>query len=126
MDVLEIPIPRILAWSADSNNSVGAEYIIEEKAMGERLGGLWYQWPMDSKLGIISEIVLIEQRLASFAFKISGCIYFEADMPSGEKLSTTPALPGPKTEKYRMGPLVTDKLWRDKHVNTNSDRGPCE
>lgn len=33
------------------------------------MGRLWYQWPVVSKLGIISQIVEIERRLAATAFK---------------------------------------------------------
>lgn len=124
--MLKVPTPRILTWSADRHNPVGAEYIIEERAAGERLGGLWYQWAMDNKLGVISEIVRIEQRLASTAFERSGCIYFEADMPTGETISTMPLLPKSKTDKYRLGPLVNEKLWRGDDGNSDPERGPCK
>ena len=123
---MKIPTPRILAWSADQGNPVGAEYIIEERAAGERLGGLWYQWPLGCKLGIISEIVQIQQRLASTAFNTSGCIYFEADMPTGDKILTTPLLPTLETDRYRLGPLVMEKLWRDRCGKFDADRGPCK
>lgn len=124
--MLKVPTPRILTWSANLDNPIGAEYILEERAAGERLGRLWYLWPMESKLEIISEVVQIEQQLACTVFNKLGCIYFEADMPTGETISTTPMLPSPSTDKYRLGPLVMEKLWRGDHQNPNLNRGPCK
>ena len=126
LDVLKVPTPRILTWSAKSDNPVGAEYILEERAPGERLGNSWYQWPMDSKFGIISEIVEIERRLACTTFNQSGCIYFETDIPTGEMISTAQELSSSKTDRYRLGPHVADKLWRDDSGSSSPDRGPCK
>ena len=126
LDVLKVPTPRIIDWSAESDNPVGAEYILEERATGERLGKLWYQYSMDSKFEIISEIVEIEQRLARTAFEKSGCIYLETDMPTGETISTNPELPSSKTHGYKLGPLVGNKFWRGDSRSFNPDRGPCK
>lgn len=124
--MLKIPTPRILTWSANPDNPIGAEYIIEESAVGECLDTLWYEWPGDNKLGIISEVVQIEQRLASTAFEKAGCIYFESDMLTGEEISTMPELHNSTTDRYRMGPLIMDKLWRGGYGDSDSDRGPCK
>ena len=32
-------------------------------------------------------------------------------MPIGEKISTMPELHSSETDRYRMGPLIMDKLW---------------
>jgi aminoglycoside phosphotransferase (APT) family kinase protein len=37
-----VPVPKVLAYSATSNNAVGAEYIIMEKVNGRDLGDIWY------------------------------------------------------------------------------------
>ncbi|KAJ5181909.1 hypothetical protein N7449_012056, partial [Penicillium cf. viridicatum] len=43
-DVLNFPVPRVLAWSFDSASSpVGTEYVIEEKSPSVRLGSVWNQ-----------------------------------------------------------------------------------
>ena len=125
LDVLNIPAPRILTWSTNSNNPIGAEYIIEERAAGERLDKLWYRWPLNSKFGVVSEIVKIEQQLASTAFTSLGSIYFKADVPTGDILSKLPAQSS-NTERYRMGPLVTDNLSYWSSNASNLDRGPCK
>ncbi len=125
LDVLNVPTPRILTWSANSNNPVGAEYIIEERAAGERLDKLWDRWPLDSKLGVVSEILKLEQRFATTACTSLGSIYFEADVLTGDTLSTLPAQSS-ITEKYRIGPLVTDNLSSWFFNASGLDRGPCK
>ncbi|CAM5998866.1 unnamed protein product [Sphagnum balticum] len=62
-DVLDIPTPRIIAWSAQKTNSVGAEYILEERARGQPLWTLWQDWnrlPIIARFGIIRQVVEIE------------------------------------------------------------------
>ncbi|EQL36366.1 hypothetical protein BDFG_02100 [Blastomyces dermatitidis ATCC 26199] len=73
-------LPRILAWSSDASNPVGAEYIIEEKASGVRLGSLWNHWSRGPKLKIITQIAQIEDVLTSISFPKHGCIYFKEDL----------------------------------------------
>ncbi|KAL2368629.1 hypothetical protein RJZ57_006990, partial [Blastomyces gilchristii] len=79
-EIFNIPVPRILAWSSDASNPVGAEYIIEEKASGVRLGSLWNHWSRGPKLKIITQIAQIEDVLTSISFPKHGCIYFKEDL----------------------------------------------
>ena len=39
--VLSLPVPKVLAYAASSDNPVGAEYIIMEKVEGESLASRW-------------------------------------------------------------------------------------
>ncbi|KAL5323625.1 hypothetical protein ACEPPN_008164 [Leptodophora sp. 'Broadleaf-Isolate-01'] len=108
-DVLNIPTPRIIAWSADRNNPVGAEYIIEEKAPAKPLGKLWQdwdEWPMKDRFTIIEQIVEIERKLTSTRFAKSGCIYFREDIPNSDALVTKPPLCSSILERFTLGPLV--------------------
>lgn len=41
-NILQIPVPRILDYSASLKTSVGAEYIIMERAYGEILAPGWF------------------------------------------------------------------------------------
>lgn len=46
--MFKTPLPRIFAWPFDAaNDSVEAEYIIQEKAPGVEVGSLWHQWPRE-------------------------------------------------------------------------------
>lgn len=127
-DALNIPTPRVIAWSADRNNSVRAEYILEEKAPGKPLGSLWYQWPMKFKLEMISQIVEIERQLASTKFVKSGCIYFRdgipEDMCSDNAIITSVPLDSSVLERFKLGPLVSSGLWRGERAGMDMNRGP--
>ncbi|KAK2821087.1 hypothetical protein FQN49_007724 [Arthroderma sp. PD_2] len=127
-DVLNIPAPRIIAWSADRGNPVGAEYILEEKAPGKPLGMLWYQWPMKSRLKMIEQIVQIERQLASTKFLKSGCIYFRGDIPddasNGSILASNSSFPSSILERFTLGPLVSSDMWRGKRAKMSMNRGP--
>ncbi|KAE9378223.1 hypothetical protein N431DRAFT_541752 [Stipitochalara longipes BDJ] len=128
-DLLEIPSPRILAWCADRNNPVKAEYILEERAPGVPLGSLWYQWEIHSRLGIIQEIVEMERKLASAKFLKSGCIFFREDAPpdnSSDISLSGSVLPLPLSslDRFKLGPLVSSELWRGDRSALDLNRGP--
>ncbi|PVH84672.1 hypothetical protein DL98DRAFT_651429 [Cadophora sp. DSE1049] len=126
-DALNIPTPRVIAWSADRNNLVGAEYILEEKAPGKPLGSLWYQWPMKFKLEMISQIVEIERQLASIKFVKSGCIYFRDNIPENMRIDnaiiTNVSLDSSVLERFKLGPLVSSGLWRGERAGMDMNRG---
>lgn len=45
LDILSskgIPVPRVYAWSSQSDNAVGSEYVIMEKAPGQPLESRWF------------------------------------------------------------------------------------
>ena len=127
--MLEIPIPRILAWSTDRNNPVGAEYILEKIAPGKPLGRLWQNWndlPIEPRYNIIEQIVEIERKLASTKLQKSGCIYFREDFPAGDVLVTTPSLPSSAAQRFTVGPLVESTMWRGPKAFMDLSRGPCK
>jgi hypothetical protein len=66
--VLNIPVPRVLAWSANEQNPVQAEYIFMEEARGSQLHELWDELPLRKKVDVIREIVDIERKLLSVSF----------------------------------------------------------
>lgn len=66
--ILDIPVPKVLAWSATDQNPVHAEYIIMEEAKGSRLHDVWQDLPLRAKRNIINEIVDMERKLLSVSF----------------------------------------------------------
>ncbi|EPE27516.1 Protein kinase-like (PK-like) [Glarea lozoyensis ATCC 20868] len=119
-EVLNIPTPRIIAWSGDRSNPVRAEYILEEKAPGKPLGRLWQdwdEWPMEKRFTIIEQIVEIERKLSSLRFVRSGCIYFREDIPNSGALVTNPPLSSPILERFTLGPLVKTGLWSGEKIS---------
>ncbi|KAH9864503.1 hypothetical protein J1614_010437, partial [Plenodomus biglobosus] len=67
--ILNIPVPRVLAWNAIDQNPVQAEYIIMEEARGSQLHQVWQDLSLQSKSNIIREFADIERKLLSISFK---------------------------------------------------------
>jgi hypothetical protein len=137
-DVLELPVPRVLAWSSNSLNPVGAEYTIEEKASGKPLGRLWSKWCKEWRLDMMSQLVDFEVRLTSVSFPKHGCLYYMADLESrGFKTeSLTGAIQsnnflGKEVDTsilpmLAIGPLTQAKLWEGERAEMRLARGPCK
>lgn len=66
--VLEIPVPKVLSWSAEVENPVESEYILMEEASGNQLGEIWDEMEIHDKLKIVDDIVAIEKKFLSLSF----------------------------------------------------------
>jgi hypothetical protein len=66
--VLNILVPKALAWSATDQNPVQAEYIIMEEAKGSQLHEVWQELPLRKKCDIVREFVDVERKLLSVSF----------------------------------------------------------
>ncbi|KAF2748369.1 hypothetical protein M011DRAFT_493763 [Sporormia fimetaria CBS 119925] len=66
--VLNLPVPRVLKWSATAQNPVEAEYIIMEEARGERLFDIWHGLRWEDKYAIVMDMVKVETKLLSVCF----------------------------------------------------------
>lgn len=128
--MFKIPVSRILAWSSDaSNNPVEAEYIIEQKAPGVRLGSVWNQWSQEMKLNLITQVARMENTLTAITFPKHGCIYFKEDLHSltGNAIDLDIDLAAPEAlRRFSLGPLTAAELWSDTRRDMELDRGPCE
>ncbi|CRG88085.1 hypothetical protein PISL3812_05112 [Talaromyces islandicus] len=58
-----VPVPRVLSWSPHNSNTVGAEYVIMEKAMGIPLFERWGKMAEIEKLGLIKSLAQLEAQL---------------------------------------------------------------
>lgn len=136
--MLGIPTPRIYAYSSNSDNPVGAEYIIEERAQGKPLGSLWHEWSLEARLNLVTQLANWEMRLKSVSFQKHGCIYYRQDLEkkglriydleaeiqlsSGSMAVLDPGV----TNDFVFGPLTEAGLWEDERATMNLDRGPCK
>ncbi|QQK46243.1 phosphotransferase enzyme family protein [Penicillium digitatum] len=112
--VFDFPVPRVLSWSSNSaKNLVGAEYIIEERAPGVRLGSVWHQWPRDLKLQLITQVVDLEKKLTSITFDKHEDLHSHNVNDDALK-------------EFCIGPLTTNELWSGTRKDMKLDRGPCE
>jgi hypothetical protein len=63
--VLDIPVPKVLAWGATDRNPVQAEYIIVEEGRGSELHEVWQGLPLLKKVNINRDVVDVEMKLLS-------------------------------------------------------------
>ena len=136
--VFNLPVPRIYAYSLDSSNPVGAEYIIEERASGSPLGNLWPQWSKESQHDLIAQLVDFEAKLTSISFGKHGCIFYKRDLERkglpayGLEARFRTSIPSADQvdpglfEEFAFGPLTEARLWEDERATMNLDRGPCQ
>ncbi|PKY04219.1 hypothetical protein P168DRAFT_297132 [Aspergillus campestris IBT 28561] len=127
-NVFKVPVSRVLAWSSDAtNNPVGAEYIITEKARGTRLGSVWGEWPREAKLKLVAQIVDVENRLAAIPFPKHGCIYFKDDLRAltgrCEDIGVDTSGAG-LLGRFAIGPLTSAELWEGSREGMILDCGP--
>ncbi|KAM5455664.1 hypothetical protein MaudCBS49596_001565 [Microsporum audouinii] len=130
-EVANVPIPRVLARSSDPKGPVGAEYIIEEKAPGTRLGTIWPNWSRESKLRMVEQTVDLEHILTSIKFSKHGSIYFKEDLPhyfgkEGHPLLADSSVDSADLSRYTIGPLTRSELWRSGREDMDLDRGPWQ
>ncbi|TVY39560.1 Altered inheritance of mitochondria protein, mitochondrial [Lachnellula subtilissima] len=129
--VLNIPVPKVFAWSATANNPVEAEYIIMEEAPGTQLEDVWDGKTISDKTNIVKGLVEIEKKLLSVSFTRYGNIYFASDsFPGCEAAKVVGDIPAELKrvveERFTIGPVVDRDFWNGKRASMAIDRGPWE
>ncbi|RDW68809.1 phosphotransferase family protein [Aspergillus mulundensis] len=71
-----VPVSKVLAWSSDSSNPVGAEYTVMEKINGRQLVDVWGEMGQLQQFKLIQNLVQLESQLASLEFPGYGNLYF--------------------------------------------------
>jgi DNA-directed RNA polymerase alpha subunit len=56
--------------------------------VGQPLGAVWYQWPEESQVEMVQQIVDLELKLMSISFLKHGSIYYKADLDSKATLQS--------------------------------------
>ncbi|PWY77317.1 hypothetical protein BO94DRAFT_568281 [Aspergillus sclerotioniger CBS 115572] len=95
-----IPVPRVYAYSSTSDNAVGSEYIIMEKAPGQPLERRWFELSPKERVRLVTSFVEIEQKLFAIPFASYGSLYYK-DNPSADYM-----------------------FWRGKRAALDLNRGP--
>ncbi|TVY26231.1 Altered inheritance of mitochondria protein, mitochondrial [Lachnellula hyalina] len=129
--VLNIPVPKVFAWSATANNPVEAEYIIMEEAPGTHLEDVWDDKKVSDKANIVKGLVEIEKKLLSVSFTRYGNIYFASDSFPGCEAAKVVGdisadLKRVVEERFTIGPVVDRDFWNGKRASMAIDRGPWE
>lgn len=106
-----------------------AEYILEEKVPGVRLGAVWHSLPWGAKLAIVNQVADFDATLSAASFKTHGCIYFKKDLQrlTGYAAAIQVRLDQKETtlEQYAIGPSTKAELWISGREQLDVDRGPC-
>ncbi|KAL8872159.1 MAG: hypothetical protein Q9174_002159 [Haloplaca sp. 1 TL-2023] len=127
-NVLDLPVPKVIAWSADaSQNAVGAEYIIMEKAPGVELSNLWEKLAFKQKRALIEDIVRMEKSFTSSAFPAFGSLYYAHQLDA--QTTTFPVTSqGMNTmassQPFVIGPTTDRHSFADGRGKIECDRGP--
>ncbi|KAH3943357.1 hypothetical protein HBH53_176480 [Parastagonospora nodorum] len=124
-----IPVPRVLAWSSDPSNPVGAEYIIMEKASGVQLFNTWGTMSDSDRFELVQHITELEGELASICFPASGSLYLRESLAKDEAQFELSRDADP-SQKFCIGPSC-ERQWNSQSEedttivpSTNFDRGP--
>ena len=122
---LEIPVPKVFAWSTTSDNPVGCEYIIMEEASGDALNTVWPTLEVDKKFAVIDGILSLQDRLLQGSVELGGygSLYFAEDavalgMSNHVLVTKTSA-------RFCLGPLATQDFLDLRVIAAGVDRGPC-
>ena len=118
-----IPIPKILDWSDDPENSVGSEYIIMEHAAGIPLQHKWPYMTGDQKVRCIDAIYKNLKQMVDINFPAYGCLYF-----STTPLGSFSRLP--LDNDFVLGPHCGTRYWdcgdRRYYQHASPNQGPCK
>ena len=115
-----IPVPRVLSWSSDGSNNVGAEYIIMEKATGVPLFQRWGSMNEVEKLLLIKNLTQLEAQLSAIRFPAYGGLYLRTGR-SGPTRSLDDDIDPSKS--FQIGPSCDRAFNPDMSHEFN--RGPC-
>ncbi|EEP81758.1 hypothetical protein UREG_06623 [Uncinocarpus reesii 1704] len=113
---LDIPVPRVLAWSSDKNQDVEAEYIIMEKAPGTELAKCWPSMDIADKFRIATQLAELQKRFSSVDFGHYGSLYYRGESQRHD-------IPG-FSNKFCIGPAAAPQFWDAERKQTGEYKGP--
>lgn len=126
-EMLELPVPQVLAWSSRSENTpVKSEFIIMEKLGGRYLSDAWDDLTTDETANIIQEIVEVERRMTETYFHALGSLYYIKDIPDNVRSIGLSSYSEVADKLYCIGPTVERRFWCNGRAELNINRGPCE
>ncbi|KAI9040990.1 aminoglycoside phosphotransferase family protein [Aspergillus affinis] len=114
-----IPVPKILAYSADRSNAVGAEYIVLERLRGKPLSNQWFSMDTKTRVKIMRQIVDVERRFMGIRFPASGSLYHRRDLETSRHVI-------PVSDDIVVGPTAQHEWWYQERTSLEIDRGPWD
>jgi hypothetical protein len=150
-EVLQCAVPGVAAWSTSTvNNPVGREFMITHHVPGVPLQKIWESISGRQVAHLMTQLFIqVEAIPGAVQFSQNGSLYFKEDVSPelqsrplfsavGSKVQMEPKLAKlfniaqmeerleKASERYRIGPLADNDLWRRGRSNLALDRGPCK
>ncbi|CAN9388831.1 unnamed protein product [Alternaria alternata] len=119
----QVPVPRVLAWDADSSNAVGAEYIIMEKAPGVQLFKVWGDMNELDQIHLAAKFTEFEGQMAEIHFPANGSLYLTKSMTGKDKHIVLDQDIGPSGE-FCIGPSCERRWYTPNDPETSHYQGP--
>ncbi|OJJ50142.1 hypothetical protein ASPZODRAFT_128762 [Penicilliopsis zonata CBS 506.65] len=114
---VSLPIPKVLDWSDDSSNPVGAEYIIQEHVKGVQLHQLWPTMNSEQHMLCTKALSLAMKKMAALDFPAYGSLYF-SDAPIDTRAKI------PLEQGFCIGPHCSPIFWNRNPGETELYGGP--
>ncbi|PKX99465.1 uncharacterized protein P174DRAFT_469303 [Aspergillus novofumigatus IBT 16806] len=102
-----VPVPKVLAYSADEPNPVGAEYIMLEKLEGVPLSERWFSMDNKSRAKIMKQIVEVERRVMKTPLPASGRLFYRRALAESQLIVPIPG----QSDQIVLGPTVQYEWW---------------
>jgi hypothetical protein len=118
----KVPVPDVLAWSSQSDNPVGAEYIIMSEIPGVLLKDVWNTMTASQHITCIRSITFLVKELCAVEISYYGSLYSRTNGQDDLLAFDT---------HYGIGPLCkahhrADKLAQTENLRTpDKSFGPC-
>lgn len=121
-----LPVPQVFAYSStvDSQNPVGAEYIIMERVHGSSLASRWHSLSKGELVDVMKQVVGFEEKVFAIRFPRFGSLYYKKDI-EGSSSSTGGYRSEYLPKEFCIGPLAKRQFWFDERAGMDIDRGPC-
>ncbi|RDW93697.1 phosphotransferase family protein [Aspergillus mulundensis] len=123
--VLGTPAPRVYTWNSHAeSHSVGAEFIIMEKAQGVPLSQVWDTMTLQQKLRVLLAMTRLQKQWLSVSFSHYGSLYYTKDVqpPAGSHFVKDGM--AVKDSEFAIGP-ATGRDWCDAgRSSLDVEKGP--
>ena len=120
-----LPVPQVYAWSSDSMNPVGVEYIIMQKAPGKPLEDHWFQLTQKERARLMESYIKLERMLLDLRFDAHGSIYYKESLPSKLQSDLHASERKDDTDRFCIGPTADYMFWLGRRSQLDIHRGPC-
>ncbi|KAJ6622648.1 kinase-like domain-containing protein [Mycena sp. CBHHK59/15] len=112
-----IPVPEVYHAVSDSENPVGARYILMERLSGQTLTAPWNTFTSDQRRNMIASLANFQAQLLELEFPAIGCLVDEQGTVGPLGLSCT----YPFVLRDDCGPFKSSKDFLLAHVNAELD-----